>query len=60
MDLIRLRIASTYMNTGLGVAQVQQQTEITYVGSTGSAVGHHPEVANVQVPHDVGDTRKID
>jgi hypothetical protein len=30
-----------------------------YIGGTGSAVDHHPEIADVQVPYDTGDARKI-
>ena len=58
VDLIRLRIASTYVNTGLGVWYGSWRD--AYIGSTGSAVDHHPEIADVQVSHDAGDTRKVD
>lgn len=45
VDLIRLRIASTYVSKGLESAIVQ--TGRDYIGGSSSAVDHHPEVADV-------------
>jgi len=30
-----------------------------YIGSTGGAVEHHPEVSDIQVPHGASDSRKV-
>ena len=59
VDLIRLRIASTYVNTGVrgGYGAV---TTRDHIGGSGSAVDHHPEVADIQALHNVGDPRKVD
>jgi len=35
-------------------------TSQDHIGSSCSAVDHHPEVANIQVPHGVGDSGKVD
>ena len=59
VDLIRLRIASTCVNMGLegdAIAITGQD----HIGSSGSAVDHHPEVADIQIPHNAGDLRKVD
>ena len=35
-------------------------TSRDHIGSTGSTVDHHPEVADIQVPHNAGNPRKVD